>query len=219
MPRDLGPLLQALAIQVDDALKLVQAAELVRSAVPVGSHARRGFSFHQIEAMYELAYLRVFAAWEAFLEESFYRMMCGYMSSGVTHSLRAPPRPRRVEDARLIVLDGQDFKPWHDPTIIVNRTAKFFVSVPGSDVPHSSVVASAHALIKDLSHIRHHIAHITADTCAKYQAATMRLCGARFGRKAGRFLRSESADPVTGLRVRWLERISSDLTALASQFL
>ena len=218
MVRDLRALVRVLEAQIDEAVQLVRAAELVRTAVPVHSHARRGFSFRQIEAMYELAYLRVFASWEVFLEESFLRLMCGYQSAGVCHQTSAPA-PRRIEDARVAVLGGRSFKPWHDPTIIVNRTAVFFVATALPQVPHHVVVGSALVLIKDFSAIRHHVAHLTDDTCVKYHAATMRLCGARFGRRAGRFLRSEHVDAVSGLHSRWLDRICVDLKALASQFL
>jgi hypothetical protein len=216
--RDLRPLVRVLEAQIDEAASLVRAAEAIRNAVPVGSHARRGFNFRQLEAMYELAYLRIFSAWEVFLEESFLRLMCGFEGAGHIHPTKAPA-PRTIRDARLAVLGGRRFKPWHDPTIVVDRTAKFFSPVVGADVPHSSVISSALVLIKDLSEIRHHIAHLTNDTCAQYHAATMRLCGARFGRRAGRFLRSEHVDPATGLRSRWLDRICTDFKALASQFI
>ena len=192
--------------------------EAVRRSAPLGANSSRGFNSRQIEAMYELAYLRVFAAWEVFLEESFLRLMCGYLGAGNSHPTRVPT-PKSIEDARLVVLGGRRFKPWHDPTVVIDRTEVFFLPVPGVDIPHQSVVSSAIMLIKDFGEIRHHIAHLTGDTCRKYQAATMRLCGSRFGRRAGRFLRSEHVDVATGRRSRWLDRICMDLKALASQFL
>lgn len=218
MARNLRPLVRVLEAQIDEATSLVRAAEAVRNAVPVDSHARRGFNFRQIEAMYELAYLRIFAAWEVFLEESFLRLMCGFEGAGHTHSTKTPA-PRSINDARMAVLAGRRFKPWHDPAVVIDRTALFFSPVPGVDVPHASIISSALVLIKDFSEIRHHIAHLTDDTCKQYHAATMRLCGARFGRRAGRFLRSEYVDAGTGLRSRWLDRICLDLKALASQFI
>lgn len=217
MARDLRPLVRALEAQIDEAAKLVHAAETIRNAVPVASRARRGFSFRQIEAMYELAYLRIFAAWEVFLEESFLRLMCGFVGGGHIHPTIAPA-PKTIQHARIALLGGRRFKPWHDPMVVVNRTQAFFSPVPGVDVPHDSVVSSALVLLKDYSDVRHHIAHLTDDTCTKYHAATMRLCGARFGRRAGRFLRSEHIDAATAIRSRWLDRISIDLKALASQF-
>jgi len=169
--------------------------------------------------MYELAYLRIFAAWEAFLEESFLRLMCGYSSAGNVHPLKTQPKPRTVQEARVLVLNNKKYKLWHDPDIMVGRVAKFFTKVPGIDVPHDAVLGSATTLLKDLSHIRHHIAHLTEDTCSKYHDATMNLCGIRFGRRCGRFLRSTYVDPATGLTARWLDRICADLKGLASQYL
>lgn len=218
MPRNLGSLVRLFAAQVDESVQLVRAAETIRHAVPHGSHARRGFSFRQIEAVYELAYLRVIAAWEVFLEESFLRLMCGYLSGGTTHAIQGIP-VRTIEDARIRLLGGQRYKLWHDPVIVSARVPKFFVIVPGVSIPHDGVIASAVTLIKDYGEIRHHIAHLTNDTCSNYHAATMRLTGARYGRRAGRFLRTEYIDPVTGLRSRWLDRISDDLKSLATQFL
>ena len=62
----------------DDAVALVEGVERARVSAPAGSTFRRLLTPLRIESLYEASYLRFFAAWEDFLEQSFLRYLCGY---------------------------------------------------------------------------------------------------------------------------------------------
>src|SRR2546427_472886 len=85
------PQLQALfATETDRALGLAEAGERIRAVSHSGSVGRTELSISRLEAMYEMAFLRIFLLWEDFLEQSFLRYLCGYASSTGVASLVNP---------------------------------------------------------------------------------------------------------------------------------
>jgi len=81
MPRAMPALAAALSTDVTRAIDIAQAGELVRTAATPNSVAMRELRPSRLEALHELAFLRVFTTWESFVEETFLRMICGYVSS------------------------------------------------------------------------------------------------------------------------------------------
>jgi len=109
MPRLLPPLGVRFAGDVDRALAIAQAGETIRAVAEKGSVAWKELGRGRLEALYEMAYLRLFIAWELFLEESFLRYLCGYLASGPLPAWLQPPPTlletpyRRMDDARAVV--------------------------------------------------------------------------------------------------------------------
>lgn len=214
MARTLDAVCTQFLSSIAKPLQLPVAAELVRISAPIGSAGRRAFNATKIESIYELAYLRMFGLWERFLEDAFYRLLCGYTAGGnVIPFTPSACRSKTLADAETQVLGGRPYKLWHNPQHVVGRSKQFFVSGP-----HEIVLSSALTRISQLADIRHHIAHATADTQRKYHLATMSIAGARFGIRAGRFLRSRTVAPATGIQVRWLDLLADDLSSFARQF-
>jgi hypothetical protein len=71
--------------QAQSAIAIVRAGELARTSG--GPVVRKEWSINRLEALYELAYLRTFAAWEVYLEGVFYRSLCGYASAAGQETL------------------------------------------------------------------------------------------------------------------------------------
>ncbi|HDR9796678.1 TPA: hypothetical protein QDC59_000211 [Burkholderia cenocepacia] len=214
MPRKLDPICDSFSADVTKALELSSAAELVRIAAPAGSQGRRQFNYNKLEAIYELTYLRIFALWERFLEDTFHRLLCGYTTGGNV-IVMAPNQNRALTLAAAgqQVLNGRQYVLWHNPDVVINRSKAFFISAP-----HEFVTSSALASIKQLADLRHHIAHATPDTLQKYHQATMTLAGARYRNSVGRFLRTMTVDPVTNVQVRWLHVLVDQLVSLSQQY-
>src|SRR5690606_8625327 len=80
MPRRLPRFDKQFAHSVDAALKLVATIEQVNSYANATQKA--SLTPMQVVLSYELAYLRIFTAWEILLEETFTRLICGYAHSG-----------------------------------------------------------------------------------------------------------------------------------------
>jgi hypothetical protein len=212
-PRTLNAVCDSFLTAVDKPIQLAAAAELVRLAAPVGSAGRKAFTFGKLESIYELAYLQIFALWEKILEESFYRLLCGYTSGGNAIAFQPPyARAASLAAAEQIVLNGRAYLLWHNPNVVIARSQKFLVSAP-----HELVLSSAVNQITRLAEVRHHIAHATADTMQKFHAATMGLAGKRFGPRAGRFLRTYTTHPVSGVQTRWINVLADELLSLSNQ--
>ena len=203
MPRTTAFLADEFRARTGEAKELAQTAE--------GS---KEFLYTRRLYIYEAAYLLAFSAWENALEQSFLRFLCGFRNTaGVPTRAGTWARPSNLHDANLLVLGGRRFKLWHGPHDVIDRSKGYFASGP-----HEVVLQSALAEIEDFAAIRHFVAHRNQDTALKFQAAATRLTGAPIlGGRAGRMLRNDTIDPVTGSQVTWLERICADLERYASQ--
>ena len=205
MARTTAAQFATLAARLSEAKDLAYTAELS----PLFTYNKRLY-------VYEAAYLLGFSAWEVFLERTTLSYLCGYAYCGVRIS-RIPAAPyfpsASAALAYLLVKKNKDYFLWHGSTEVKKRVREFLVNCPVADV-----ISSAEVTLKDYSAVRHHVAHRSADTKVKFEAAANRLavlpnCGGR----AGRFLRISHVDPHSGAQTRWLHIILDDLERLAQQ--
>src|SRR5687767_10495406 len=80
MPRQMPPLATRFADAVSAAVGIAAAGEIVRGGARKGTPAYTELRPSRLEALHEMAYLRIFVDWEAFLEATFLRTQCGYTS-------------------------------------------------------------------------------------------------------------------------------------------
>lgn len=212
MPKVLLPLQTKFGAQVRAALEVATAGEIALSAAGAHPPLRPHWHYSRVELVYELAFLRVFLGWESFLEETFCRLLCGYSGKGGKETLAGgKPYFRSISKAHSAVLGGQKFKLWHNPDHVISRAQTFF-----SNGRIEQVLSSNLARIRQMSAVRHRIAHDSSDVKSKFDSATMAFCGARYpGSRAGRFLRE--AVPGAILPSRWIVDLSNELLALAKQ--
>lgn len=204
---------QAFVTEVNSALGLVRAGELVRANVAPRSALWNEWHASRLEALYELAFLRVFVAWEAFLEESLCRYMCGYESAHFGQAVPVAAFHPKLSSAVSAILAGKSYVLWHDPNTVAARCAQHL-----SNSRNETVVRAAAGRLAHFSHIRNRIAHAQDDAKQKFNNATMALAGRRYpASRPGRFLRDTSL--VGGVRVRWLETLLGELAGLASQII
>src|ERR1700691_3145933 len=114
MPRRMPAFDRVLQNHADSAIAIVRAGELAHAA---GSLAiRKEWAATKLEALYELAFLRVFAAWEMCLESVFFRSLCGYASAVGQETLVAGSYFRNLAAAEASILTPRrPFLLWHDP--------------------------------------------------------------------------------------------------------
>jgi hypothetical protein len=209
MPRALPRFDLELAKDGQAALGIARAGETVRAAYPAGSVARREWYQARLEALYELAFLRVFIAWETFLEATFYRYLCGYVSR------LGPQTPtvvyRSIADAEIAVLGGSQYIAWYKCSTVIRRCQ--------THIPNGWHEMTINSRLTDLEHysaVRHRIAHGQANAKAKFDLATQHFAGKTYrGSRPGRFLREW--DGTTWPKKTWLDTIVGDLCNLAGQ--
>ncbi len=208
MPRAMPLLSKRLAAEIVTATDLARAGELIRADPSGRTRGRHYMTMTRLENLYEFAYLRVFLAWETFLEETFVRYLCGFQMLSGPPTLIGAAYPT-LADARTGILGGRDWVSWY-PDAVERRSGLFL-----SNGPHELVIRSNKTRLNHFLAIRHRIAHSSAHTRTQFDQATTSLAGRRYtGSSAGRFLRDHQPTNPTQ---RWLFVIGDELGGLASQ--
>ena len=210
MPRPMPPFARRFKQRVTEPLALAQAGDMA-AASPFGSPIRREWHVARVELLYEFAYLRMFIEWEMFLEQTFLRYLCGYVSAHGTVTPKAGVICTTLRSAQIAVLQGKSFVLWHNPTEVMDRARTLLTGCP-----HEIVLSSCVARLRDLASVRHRIAHGQEDAKRKFDIATTNIAGRRYrGARPGRFLRDwdRSVAPPR----RWLEDLGLELENLAQQ--
>jgi hypothetical protein len=211
-----------LSAQAQLAVAIARAGETVRAAgEPVG---RREWTITRLEALYELAFLRVFGAWEKCLECLLYRSLCGYASSagqetlhpGMGHGPANAYYPSWAH-AEARVLGGGSFVLWHDASKVIARCRKFIRSGAGCPALQETTISSREAHLGHLGAIRHRIAHdFQEDARKNFDDATRALATRTYpASRPGKFLRDWNKSVMPN--ERWLDTAVSDLVSLANQ--
>lgn len=139
----------------------------------------------QVDLIFELAFLKIFIAWEQFLEDTFARYMCGASSlSGKKPTRNATAR--YLDHALSIIYGGQPYADWTSVDIVVDRANRFF----DKGEPYTTPLQSATKELRDMRRIRNHIAHHSNKSREDFNKLLVSIYGFRpQGMTAGRFLR------------------------------
>lgn len=155
MPRRMPRFDHLLSTQAQSAIGLVKAGEIVH--LSGGPSLRKEWSTVRLEALYELAFLRVFAAWEMCLEAVFYRSLCGYASATGQETMLKGSYFPSLSAAELAALGPKkSYLLWHDPQQVINRCRGYMAAGP---CLQETTIASNLARIGQLSATRHRIVH------------------------------------------------------------
>jgi hypothetical protein len=215
MPRPMPKLARGFELKVAQALELANKIEVARSRL-TGPGDRSLLHPERIELVYEMAFFRFYLAWEEFLEETFIRYMAGYVSPQYSPVSRTGFLYPNLAAALSAMLGGRTYKLWHDPSIVVARSAGFL-----DRAPHELVIGSALTDLERYSRVRHRIAHAQDNAKVEFDAACIALLGHKVkGSKAGKLLRTPYVDPAGAAANPghlWLHEIASTYVSLANQ--
>jgi hypothetical protein len=194
------------------SIQLPITFERLRTLARPGTDQYRLLHRAKIEAAYEMAFLRIFIAWEDALEQSFIRYLAGYSNSiGPLTPATTIVFHKKITTAEAYLYGGRDFLLWHNTTKVIQRSQRFF-----NLGLHELIFQSNSARLNDFAAIRHRIAHGQDDSKNKFNQATMTIAGKRYlGSRPGPFLRDwdRSATPNR----RWIETISNEFVGLIRQ--
>lgn len=212
MPRRMPNIGQILANRIATSLELPATFEELKANVQVGTIAHRLLHPKRIEAAYEMAFLRVFIAWEDALEQAFIRYLAGFSNShgpltpvaGKSFSATIPAAEAQLYGSRQYLL-------WHNPMHVIQRSQSYFSMGLHEIVCHSNL-----ARLEAFAAVRHRIAHGQDDSRTKFDSATMLLTAKRYpGGRPGPFLRAVDLSQTPPKR--WIENISTEFVSLVRQ--
>lgn len=220
MPRRMPRFDLHFAAEAKIASEIVLAGERARTIVGATGD---DWTLKRLEFLYEFAYLRVFAAWEATLEAIFLRSLCGYASRAGQETLVAGAYYRSVDDAEAAVLAAEGhgrvrtYLLWHNSTQIINRCNRHIVSGPPPALAiQEAVIASQFAHLDALAAIRHRIVHDQWDAKTKFDTVARALAGRTYpASRPGKFLRD--TDIHSNPRRKSLDTAIAELTGLVGQ--
>lgn len=210
MPRGMPPLASQFRGKVAAILELPVVAEALRADPVVGQTVRQRLTAYRCATLYEQAYLRMFGAWEQFLEDVILRYLCGYTHVGFQNQVINNPAAS-LAAATTLYLGNKDYVLLHNPTAVLSNLNRLFL--PGD---FQIVIDSSLQLLQDFANIRHRIAHDHLDARQKFDQTCDDLAGRRFqGGRPGLLLRYRTN--FDGDDMRWLGRIGIELGNIASQ--
>jgi hypothetical protein len=199
---------------VNDALTIIASTEVLWLTAPPASDIRKQLKVPQLEALYEAVYLRIFCAWESFIEDVLVRFMSGYATKTYKPTLAVNcPQHKRISSARSHLYGSKDYLLWYNPGRSADRVSKYVAASP-----LESVLRSQQSRLEIFAAIRHRIAHDSDDAKVKFDTAAMTLAGSRYEGRPGKLLRApDMSDPLN--QPKWIRKISTELIQTARQVL
>lgn len=138
----------------------------------------------QLEIIVELAFLRIFIAWENFLEGSFIRYLMGAKSpSG--YKPKAFVNPYNMEHALNFISQGKDYVKWNSASDVIDRSDVFFKN----GEPFKNTLEASTTDLNEMNTIRNRIAHKSKSSQEKFNSLIRFKFGHGIrGMTPGRFL-------------------------------
>lgn len=212
MPIKLDASLSKFETECSQTLGWLGSTEALWMSAPPTTEVRRNLKAPQMEALYESAFLRIFASWEVFQEDATIRMMAG----AGTHTYKPVPASGSsvygsMKAARAALYGNRPFLLWHNPEGVVNRVAKVLT---GS--PLEVELTTNKSKLEHYGNIRHRVAHGSDDAATKFKIASQYLTGVTHNGSPGKLLRSQDTTDPLNLK-RWISVITAELQQIAAK--
>lgn len=165
MPRiKLEPMLKKLKYEINKSIDLLNKLRIYAG--------QRRIPQVWVESVAELVFLRFFAVWENFLEETFIRYMCGgHAPSGYAPRLRT--RCLTLANARDVLFRGRRYVQWGQVEGVYERARIYFEN----SEPYTSVLGTVDSHLKQMAKIRNRIAHISQASIKSYKGVVRDFYG------------------------------------------
>ena len=188
---------------------LGQSNAIIAAAYRVDSASKFFFTATEQSVLVESAFLRVFIAWEAFLESTFIHYMLGVPSVRGTVVPRCVT-PRDAEHAHSIVVGGMRHADWSTPDF-VRKVARLFFDF---GEPYETVLSQIHSDLLDIKTVRNAAAHLSSSTSTQLDAlASRKLKSPSLGMTVARFVMH--ADPSSPNGESMMQTYTASLSSAA----
>lgn len=148
--------------QVKKSFELLRSINDVKTAY---TRSTPRISQKDVNLVVELSFLKIFLAWEQFLENSFLR----YMLGGETARGFKPKRcvfPYNLDHALKIVSEGKDYPKWETPSDVIRKSDLFF----RDGKPFKDSLYPIIGKLNDMQTIRNSIVHMSSNSQEKFKS-------------------------------------------------
>src|SRR5690606_15499846 len=85
--------------------------------------------YRDVNFLYEAAYLRMFVAWEDYLDRAFVYLLCGrHHADGIEPLRPGVSYAKTLSESQQLAYGGRDFALWHNPEKVIERARRFFLN-------------------------------------------------------------------------------------------
>lgn len=160
--KSLGTLRSSAIASLDDSVELTARAETWHARLRHNKTARMTNShFNQL---IELAFLRTFLTWEAFLEEAFTLYLLGNATSGGYQPFKYVAPVDRQHAGDLMLAEARHVD-WTAPDRVIQRANRFFKS----GGPFVTGIRPRIQVLNNMKTIRNAITHASSDASEKFK--------------------------------------------------
>lgn len=191
----------------NQSLQIASATEALWRTAPPTSEVRKQLKTPQLEALYEATFLRIFSAYEAFLEDVLTHFMARYRTASYEPvAAQGSNLHNSLSSAGSALLGNRSFLLWHNPSRAIDLSKRHLI-----DCPVEVVLDAQKGKIADYAAVRHHIAHNSSGTKARFCASALQLTGNDYRGLPGKLLRSENiSDPLNP--TKWIRTITDSMS-------
>src|ERR1017187_1752751 len=141
------------------------ATDAYRWSLSSGAGKSPLISRHRKDSLTELAFLRAFLAWEAFLEESFILYLAGASPPRGRPPKRYAFPPNQQIAMDWVIPEGDRYAKWTIASAVSNRAERFF----RAGRPFAPILRSNQNVLEDARILRNAIAHASISTQQKFE--------------------------------------------------
>lgn len=170
--RNLNTVLIEFSQRLQECRQLSTAAH--RLSVPIAVGTRPAINQRTRDQMTEMAFLRIFLAWESFVEESFILYLFGRRPprGRAPHRYAFPPNFRTATE--WVIPERRAYAEWTSAQEVSRRAERFF----RDGRPFTPVLRSNQHMFEEIRAIRNAIAHRSASTRQKFEVLVRNKLGA-----------------------------------------
>jgi hypothetical protein len=188
--KSLAPIKKTFLAEVARQRRFIAKAQ--KYQVPVGRQFR-ALKPAELESIAEMVFLRMFLAWEHFLEQSFLSYMCGRKDRKVKIQCFVV-FPSIQHAANLIIPEGRRYAEWSEPEIVRQRAERYFKD----GEPFKSALGGVSGQVEEMRKVRNSIAHKSKHAREKFEQVVRQALGTvPRGITPGAFLLRRIAGPRT----------------------
>lgn len=140
--------------------QLERSFKLIRSA----SEQRPPLPRNNVFLIYELSFLKMFLAWEYFIENTFIIYMLG-KEKNIRYRPKAYVMPKDEKHAYDFVRGDRDFADWSSPDIVIRKAKLFFED----GMPYRDALSPSRGDIQNMKTIRNAIVHMSLESREKFK--------------------------------------------------